>query len=983
MLVLQGNKELEQTFQKVIQTMDARVAWEGRFIINGNEMILEGKVRSLVFQFETKMVLTDLIDLPVEENKVLEVSEHPKLQDLINIVLYAFGKWRTLRGLRVEQDYAQLNKLFERVLKPYYIEPSFRKENFRFYKDDVRITYEEVLDIALESEEKPQEGTNEEEEQSQGLWHTIVWMRQQRQFHKEDTTLEERRDDRLGNNFYLVGYQCPDCSEKMHMAVYPPGMEMRIDTQEKGVFIARVFTCSKCHCFYTPRPGRLLAEGDIYEMRFGTDEKAYDDYLELLGKNAERTANFKYNEYEALRGKTGDTQEPDIGAFSDANEALQEMESFSRKFDDLPESVFRRFTYRVEDGFFPDAAVAKHEKKILQQIKKRNLDVPSPNKNDGQPANVSNIKTEKRARNHIGNAQDYNRSDGNAWNRNKADGNVSSLNIPGKNASDDNRSENISDQDAFHHNIPDQDAFHHNISDKDTDQGVSDVRPWPNEVYLRRSGESGEELQPSEQSGIDIAQYGIHNERGFVPEKDTRLQNSVSANVSRVEKYQARFGVWDRLSDRQKAELKRKIQNDAGLSDQEKMALLHPLEEALQKERIDVVIKKVNSSGQRSYRQINKVIQELDSEKIPGEIKRSLNQKLQGMLIQRGNEEVRQIIEKLPERFDRSGYRELERKLQEYKEVDLSPYEELLQQKREEAEQQEIAGIVRRARKKSRADFVGLMRRLEEQAFADNVVIPYMEKIKEKLRETDVKRLEEISDKVQYMDFGEAADAYEKISQGNFLPELKDNALEMLSKRLQKIRTDECELLVQKLKEEMQGKIRENARHHFYPARKVMRKTAEAKETAAIDAALNSYAGGRSMFEYPILSVDTSRNHSGREGMLLTPDNLFYSTRMNSYEIPVGSIASVTASLGVLNRKIALEETNGAVHKLPYAVKTGEMESWAKVLNDFIGYLQQKPASRKLKYLAKETHDTICCFRCGHIYRGSDVCPECGYKKNR
>lgn len=117
--------------------------------------------------------------------------------------------------------------------------------------------------------------------------------------------------------------------------------------------------------------------------------------------------------------------------------------------------------------------------------------------------------------------------------------------------------------------------------------------------------------------------------------------------------------------------------------------------------------------------------------------------------------------------------------------------------------------------------------------------------------------------------------------------------------------------------------------------------------------------------------------------MLLTPDNLFYSTRMNSYEIPVGSIASITASTGLLNRKIALEDANGAIHKLPYAVGTSEMEDWAGILDGFISYLQEKPASRKLKYLAKETHDTICCFRCGHIYRGSDVCPECGYKMNR
>ena len=944
MLVLQANKELEQTYQKVIQTMDARIAWEGRFIITDNDMILEGKVRSLVFQFETKMVLTDLVDLPVDESKVIEVDKHPKLQDLINIVLYAFGKWRTLRGLRVEQDYAQLNQLFERVLKPYYIEPAFRKENFRFYKDRVRITYEEALEIVLESEEKPQEGSDEEEEQSQGLWHSLVWKKQQRQFQKEETTLEERQEDRLGNNFYLVGYQCPKCSEKMHMAVYPPGMEMKIETQEKGVFIARAFTCSQCNCFYTPRPGRLLAEGDVYEMPFGSDEKAYEDYLELLGKNAERTANFNYNEYEALYGKADYAHEPDVGTFSDANEALQEMESFSRKFDNLPDDVFRRFTYRVEDGYYPDTAVAKHEKKIQEQVKKRRLERAVKNKED----------------------QNRNQQEGSVrQNKGAVDKGAAVKRASGKST------------ELYQGHTPAGNANEHKQNQLSQKTG--------NQAAGNSQKKNNEDSQLFKKNGLDKMQQEQENEAAgnHVQGKKTGMGKASDAEASRVEKYQARFGVWERLSDRQKAELKRQIQNDAGLSEQEKTELLRPVEEAQQKDQAAALMKKVDSCGSRNYRQIKKVVEELEGEDIPDELKQSFGRQLQDMLSKRGNEEVRQIMENIPERLDRSGYKELERKLSEYKEADLSLYAGILQQKREEAERQEIANIVKRARKKSRADFVGLMQRLSGQEFADAVLNPYMEKIKEKLREIDQKRLDEISDRVQYMDFGEAAEAYEKISQGNFLPELKDNALEMLSRRLQKIRTDECELLVQKLKEEMQGKIRENARHHFYPARKVMLKTAEPKETAAIDTALHSYAGDRSMFEYPILVVDTSRNHSGREGMLLTPDNLFYSTRMNSYEIPVGSIASITASTGLLNRKIALEDVNGAIHKLPYAVGTSEMEDWAEILDGFIHYLQEKPASRKLKYLAKETHDTICCFRCGHIYRGSDVCPECGYKMNR
>ena len=150
MLALQANEEQEQTFQKLIQTMGEQVVWNGRFIVRDDELILEGTVRSLIFQFETKQVTTNLVDLPVKEEQVLDISRHPTIKDLINMVLYAFGKWGMLRGLHVQQDYPQLNQLFAKILNTFYIEPSFRKENFRFYKVGMRITYEEVLQTVLE-----------------------------------------------------------------------------------------------------------------------------------------------------------------------------------------------------------------------------------------------------------------------------------------------------------------------------------------------------------------------------------------------------------------------------------------------------------------------------------------------------------------------------------------------------------------------------------------------------------------------------------------------------------------------------------------------------------------------------------------------------------------------------------------------------------------------------------------------------------------
>ena len=119
MLVLQASEEQEQVFQKLLQTMGEQVVWNGRFLINDDELILEGTVRSLIFQFETKKVSTNLVDLAYQEEAVLDISRHPTLKDLINMVLYAFGKWGTLRGLNVQQDYPQLNQLFAKILNTF------------------------------------------------------------------------------------------------------------------------------------------------------------------------------------------------------------------------------------------------------------------------------------------------------------------------------------------------------------------------------------------------------------------------------------------------------------------------------------------------------------------------------------------------------------------------------------------------------------------------------------------------------------------------------------------------------------------------------------------------------------------------------------------------------------------------------------------------------------------------------------------------
>ena len=101
------------------------------------------------------------------------------------------------------------------------------------------------------------------------------------------------------------------------------------------------------------------------------------------------------------------------------------------------------------------------------------------------------------------------------------------------------------------------------------------------------------------------------------------------------------------------------------------------------------------------------------------------------------------------------------------------------------------------------------------------------------------------------------------------------------------------------------------------------------------------------------------------------------------YQIPIQSIKSIYVSQGLLkNKALTVEEANGVKHKLPYAVEAEEMKGWAKVLDNFVKYLQSRPGLEKPGCESLEEEGAVTCRRCGCVYKDLDVCPECGYKKN-
>ena len=80
MIVLKADKELNLTFQKLIKMMDAPVEWNGMFFVVGDYLILQGSVRSLFFNFDTKLVVTNIIELKAEEQMIAAVEQRPKCE---------------------------------------------------------------------------------------------------------------------------------------------------------------------------------------------------------------------------------------------------------------------------------------------------------------------------------------------------------------------------------------------------------------------------------------------------------------------------------------------------------------------------------------------------------------------------------------------------------------------------------------------------------------------------------------------------------------------------------------------------------------------------------------------------------------------------------------------------------------------------------------------------------------------------------------
>ena len=939
MILLKANDELKMVFGRIIKTMGVNVAWNGNFVVLNNFLILSGSVRSLIFNFDNRKVLTNIIELPDREEDMEPVEGNEVLTNVLNMTLYAFGKWGVIKGLKVDQDYSQLNGLFYEILKDMNITPGFRDDNFRFYKERIQITYEEtVQDAIVEGKRKAQEAAQEEKEQPEeqlGLWHKIRWEVEQCSFSKSELTAHEKHAARLGKNFYRTGFHCAQCQEKLFMVVYPEGEEFLVETEEGKVYLARCYTCNNCNSFYTPRPGKLLNEGDVYALKFGSDKEAYEDYQELLGNAGERTTNYHFNEYEWEYGKI---KEPET------------IERACAELEDMSEEELQQLDGKLEADFYPLNKAAPYRRRIQELLKR---------------------KRERRASKHQqGSLNEENSSQG------LVDG-KSKTSLAGRMSGTTGQTSKFSRAAGNQDSAKSSGIKINGTADTSVNSGDANSQKSADSIRLKETGVQKDHKQRTQTEKDESKNSEKSTEYGVSGQK------SAAANTDPVqEKYDARMKVLERMSLRQLQELKKQVQSESGLDYLQKEDYNNQIAQAVVQKEDQSIRKKAEECRDKPYAALVRVLDEVDQSQASEAVKSQVRQQLEELKEKQGKIEAQKLIASLPANVSSHQYRTFREKLAQYDGIDVSAYEQQLQERRKQTQKIELDNMLRRV---GRSDKKGLRTMLSqlEQDFSEEDAAPMRKEIEGRLRKLEEAEIDKICPNILGMTFDEAAEAYEKIEGGAFLPDLKTNTLEMIDKRLTKIKMDECALLVEKLKEDLSGKIKDSERLHFYEARKVMRGDYEPQEAELAARALNTYAADRSRYEFPILICDSSSRKNGKEGFLLTPDHIYYNSTFNSEKIPVRAISGVQGNTGLLNRGIYLNRSNGAKTKIPGGIPAKELGVFGEVLNQFIAYLQEKPESRSISYLVQEKHEVKCCYRCGFTYRGGNVCPKCGNQANQ
>ena len=892
MIALKSTAELRLVFNKLIKTLSVPVEWNGNFIVIDNFLILPGKERSVIFNYDTRRVTTNISDPKLGNARAMDIAKDSQLVNIFNLVLYAFGKWGALKGITVEKDYKKINTLFGAVFGQVGVAAEYTEQHCFWYKDGTRVTYEDAIQETIDSETRRNVTAAEEEEET-GLWHSTVWKLADEHFAFEKLSMAQRRKDRIGNNFYKVGYSCPHCGKKLYMASFSKQEKPIIDTVEGRVQLARAFFCVECIIFYTPLPDAGLEDDEAYYLDFDGDRTAGTDYMEMLGKLGSREPNSEFNKY---LDRVRDSGQP--AKLDNQNGVDKGTHDERRSLNGVDKGIHdeRRSLNGIDKGIHD-------ERRSLNGVDK-------------------GIHDERRSLNGIDKGIHDERRD---------------LNGIDKGIHDERRSLNGVDK-----GIPDERRSLNGV-----DKGIHDERRSLNGI------DKGIHDERRDLNGVD---KGIHDER--------RDLNGVDKGIGDERRSLNGIDKGIRGERRDLNGVDKGIQDDRdGLG-------------GVGEYTAEVTGRCVPETESRTH---SSAVAKRSPKKAAKRLKINLFPKLTGLFTGLR----RRSALKRAARTNGKYKSEIESTFAENVVADSFHMESGAETDAFQTQRKEAEKIMEAGARSTRADFNELLKAIKKKHFPKTVEKEYLDRIHDELVSLDKRRMDEACQHYLEYDSDELYGLYNRIREEEFLPEIKEAAIGPVSKRLWKIRNEEAGLLVKRLKNGLaENGVAENERMYFYPAEEVLDGCADSELLEHMENACEAYAPELGEYEYPIVMQDTTKKQNGRQGMFVTPDAIYYGNFYTYGRISAEDVERIDISSGFIHNHVVVYLVDGSKVKLPKVVNAGELIDYVRTLDEFVAYLKEKPFSRKEKYLAKENHEVICCFRCGYVYKNMKECPKCGYKFN-
>ncbi|MDE7019969.1 MAG: hypothetical protein K2P23_03560, partial [Lachnospiraceae bacterium] len=327
-------------------------------------------------------------------------------------------------------------------------------------------------------------------------------------------------------------------------------------------------------------------------------------------------------------------------------------------------------------------------------------------------------------------------------------------------------------------------------------------QPDPVPAAFLLAGKTTDELRAI-LSGLSRKQEQTSPEQA---ENDERYRKVVEQALAEklTAKYDARVRTLNNLSSRQLTELKTQVEKESVLSEEKKKTYIQKINGRLFQEEEKVLAQKVELSRNRSYAEIGRMIEDIEKRSLPEELKQETVRKLKQFRKERAEQEVAQLIEHLPLHLDRKQLAAYLEKINQYDGVDITPYRNQLEQRKDMAEKEEITAMIKRGGKKERNALWNLYEQIQKQDFKEENKAPFLEKIYAKIKKMDEEKIEQLCPSIVTLSYSDALKAYDRISQGMFLPELKVNTLEMIKRRLTRLKTDESVQLMRKLKHDLE-----------------------------------------------------------------------------------------------------------------------------------------------------------------------------------